>query len=257
MRRAAALAALVAASAVGCSSGEEDHGLEALDTPAFAPEEAAAAASSTVPATAGGEAPAPASVPSSPGGPAGTVPPAPPNGAESDGGAPPPDHRVVAFDDPVGDATGGLDDEPPAWTDLAGARLVRNGDAYGLSVRLGGGAVPQRAPAGRTMNVATFFDADGDGTVDYEIWANLGPDGWGAAYYDNTDRTGGFGEDSNVTVVVRDQSLELLFPDVLLDRAERFRFSLASEYGGLDVLGSDYARRDDAPGGGQAVVFPS
>jgi len=164
---------------------------------------------------------------------------------------------VVSVDDPVGDATGGLDDDPPAWTDLAGARLVRNGDAYGLSVRLGGGTVPQRAPDGRTMNVATFFDIDGDGTVDQEIWVNLGPEGWGAAYYDNTDRTGGFGDDSNVTVIVRDQSLELVFPDVLLDRAERFRFSLASEYGALDVLGSDYARRDDAPDGGEVVSFPS
>lgn len=255
MRRAAALAALVAVSAVACSSGDEERGLEALDTPAFAPDEAAAATSSTVPAAVGTEAPTTAPPASTPAASAGTVPPAPPGG-DAAGAAAPPDRQVVSFDDPVGDARGGLDD-PPAWADLAGARLVRNGDAYGLSVRLGGGTVPQRAPAGRTMNVATFFDADGDGTVDFEIWANLGPEGWGAAYYDNTDRTGGFGEESNVTVEVREQSLELIFPDVLLDRAGRFRFSLASEYGSLDVLGSDYAHRDDAPDGGQAVTFPS
>ncbi|HEU5083435.1 MAG TPA: hypothetical protein VFU14_08855 [Acidimicrobiales bacterium] len=246
----------MAISAVACSSGEEERGLEALDTPAFAPEEAAAAASSTVPASTSNDAPITAPTTTTPGATADTVAAAPPGGGDAGGSAAPPDRQVASFDDPVGDATGGLDEDPPAWTDLAGARLVRNGDAYGLSVRLGGGTVPQRAPAGRTMNVATFFDADGDGTVDFEIWANLGPEGWGAAYYDNTDRTGGFGEESNVTVVLRDQSLELIFPDILLDRAERFRFSLASEYGGLDVLGSDYARRDDAPDGGQAVAFP-
>lgn len=163
---------------------------------------------------------------------------------------------MVALEDPIGDAVGGLDGDPPAWSDLAGARLVRDGDAYGLSVRLGGGTVPQRAPDGRTMNVATFFDLDGDGSVDVEIWANLGSEGWGAASYDNTDGTGGFGEDSDVTVVVRERSLELIFPDVLLHRAGRFRFSLASEYGALDVLGSAYARRDDAPDGGAVVTFP-
>ena len=256
-RSVAAVLAAGALVAGACSDGSEERGLEALDTPAFAPD-----STTTAPAAVGEQAPAqtsstvPVAAASADAGPATTAPSTVAGTTPSAAGGGP-SRQVVSFDDPVGDAVGGLDDDPPAWADIAGARLVRNDDAYGLSVRLGGGTVPQRAPDGRTLNVATFFDVDGDGVVDFEIWANLGTEGWGVAYYDNTDGTGGFGDESNVTVMVRDQSLELVFPDVLLDQAERFRFSLASEYGNLDVLGSAYAHRDDAPDGGRAVAFPA
>lgn len=161
----------------------------------------------------------------------------------------------VAFNDPVGDATPGVGtDEPPPWSDLAGGALERRGDAYALAVRLGG-AAPERAPGSETMNIASFYDVDGDGAIEYEIWVNLGPDGWGPVWYD--DRGNAVpGEESNVTVEVEGDEVRLLFPGVMLGSPSRLRFSLASEYGELSVIGSSFARRDDAPDDDQAVSFP-
>lgn len=161
--------------------------------------------------------------------------------------------EIVSFDDPIGDAVGGLDQDPPAWADLAGASLERQGNAYRLTVRLGDVA-PEPAPGSATMNVATFFDVDGDGGIDHELWVNLGESGWGPVWYEG-DRAYP-GEASNVTVVVEGDEVRMLFPDVMLDQPERLRFSVASEYGELSVIGSSYAHRDDAPDGDQSVSFP-
>lgn len=229
-----------------CSSEDEpERGLDAIDTPAFEPD---AASPASMPEAADGEA-----TTSTPG-----------TGAPGEGqttttaatavrAQPAPERQAVAFDDPVGDAVGGLDDVPPPWSDLAGGGLERQGNAYRLTVRLGGPA-PEVQPGSETMNVASFFDVDGDGGVDHELWVNLGTDGWGPVWYEG-DRAYP-GEDSNVTVVVEGDELRLLFPDVMLGGPDSLRFSLASEYGGLDVIGSDFARRDDAPDGDQAVSFP-
>ena len=164
--------------------------------------------------------------------------------------------QSVAFDDPVGDATRGLSTSaPPPWTDLAGASLERQNNAYRLSVRLGG-AAPSTAPGAETMNIATYFDIDLDGDVEYELWVNLGSNGWGPVWYD--DKGGALpGDRSNVTVVVNGDRVQLLFPDVMLEKPERLRFSVASEYGPLSSIGSATARRDDAPDNDQAVSFPT
>ena len=161
----------------------------------------------------------------------------------------------VGFDDPVGDATPGIGaGTPPSWTDLAGGSLERRGNAYRLTARLGGEA-PKTGSGAETMNVASFYDTDGDGSVDYEIWVNLGPNGWGPVWYDDSGNAKP-GESSNVNVVVAGNQVQLLFPDVMLDKPDRLRFSLASEYGPVAVLGSSSARRDDAPNRNQAVSFP-
>jgi hypothetical protein len=161
----------------------------------------------------------------------------------------------VSFDDPVGDATRGTGiSQPPSWTDLAGGELERQGNAYRLTIRLGGTA-PETQSGSNTMNIASFYDTDGDGRIDYEIWVNLGPDGWGPVWYDDQDHAAP-GEDSNVTVVVDGDELRLLFPDVMLDAPDRLRFSIASEYGPLTSIGTDLARRDDAPDDDRAVSFP-
>ena len=245
VRRLVGVLAATAALAA-CSSGDEpERGLDALGTPQFAPEPD------------GPTGTAPVAVE---GGPATTSPTSAPAGEESaettssvPSDPPDPEHHVVSFDDPVGDALGGLDADAPAWSDLAGASLERRGDAYRLTVRLGG-PVPATQPGAETMNVATFFDTDGDGAIDHELWVNLGPDGWGPVWWTG-DRSRP-GEASNVTVVVDGDELRLLFPDVMLGAPERLRFSLASEYGELRVIGSDYARRDDAPDGDESVSFP-
>jgi len=161
----------------------------------------------------------------------------------------------VSFDDPVGDATAGVNlGAPTPWTDLAGGSLERQGNAYRLIVRLGGDP-PARSEGTTTMNIASYYDIDGDGSVDFEIWANLGPNGWAPVWYDDEGHAAA-GERSNVTIRVTGSEVRLLFPDVLIDAPARLRFSLASEYGSLATLGTDAARRDDAPDGDRAVAFP-
>jgi hypothetical protein len=231
-----------------CSSGDDDDAaLEGLDTPQFEPDTTAEGATSTQPAAVEG-------------GPGTSSPTSAAPGEESAettttvaAAEPSPAKEIVSFDDPVGDAVGGLDQDPPAWADLAGATLERQDNAYRLTVRLGDTA-PETAPGAATMNVATFFDVDGDGGIDHELWVNLGEGGWGPVWYEG-DRAYP-GEASNVTMIVEGDEVRLLFPDVMLDQPERLRFSVASEYGELDVIGSSYAHRDDAPDGDQAVAFP-
>ena len=246
VRRLVAVLALVGLAAACSSDDEPERGLDAIDTPEFAP----ADDGSTSTAPAGVE-----------GGPATSSPTTAAPGETSaettttvaGGGGAAPERLEVSFDDPVGDGVGGLDDDPPAWADLAGATLERQGNAYRLTVRLGG-QVPETQPGAATMNVASFFDVDGDGAIDHELWVNLGEGGWGPVWYEG-DRAYP-GEASNVTVVVDGSELRLLFPDVMLDAPASLRFSLASEYGELSVIGSDFAHRDDAPDGDQAVAFP-
>lgn len=163
--------------------------------------------------------------------------------------------QMVSFDDPVGDATPGVGaGQPPAWTDLAGGSLERQGNAYRLTVRLASEA-PQTAPGPETMNIATYFDIDGDDGVEYELWVNLGRSGWFPVWYDDKGNAIR-GDDTNVTVVVEGDEVRLLFPDVMIDEPEQLRFSIASEYGPLTSIGSSTARRDDAPDGDRAVAFP-
>lgn len=261
MKATRTLGVLLAAAllAAGCGDGDEERGLDGIEPPTFPVEEESTSTTSAVgatsePTTTVAVGPDTGSAPTATDDAAvTTVPPVPGGGLGEDE----PVTESVSFDDPVGDATPGVgNDEPPPWTDLAGATMDRRGNAYRLTVRLGGEA-PERSDGSATMNIASFYDVDGDGAIDYEIWVNLGPDGWGAAWYDNRDQgDAAFGPDSNVTVSPKGHTVELLFPDVMLGAPKRFRFSLASEYGELSTLGSSFARRDDAPDDDQAVAFP-
>jgi len=234
----------------GCSAGGEgEQALDGLGTPQFEPDTSEDAATSTQPAAVEGG-PASSSPTTAAAGEGSAETTTTVAGAAPEATAP---REIVQFDDPLGDVVGGLDDDPPRWADLAGVSLERQGNAYRLVVRLGD-AAPESAPGAATMNVATFFDVDGDGGIDHELWVNLGPDGWGPTWW--TGDRAHPGEASNVTVAVEGDELRLLFPDVMLDQPDRFRFSLASEYGDLEVIGSSYAHRDDAPDGDQAVSFP-
>jgi hypothetical protein len=239
----AALAALLLAATAcggdddGAGSAESDLG--PLETPTFSEEEGGSTGTeSTVEGT------------DDPSGTTTTV--AGSSGATSTTAAP---VESVAFDDPVGDATAGAGiSRPPSWTDLAGGELERQGNAYRLTIRLGG-TVPQTQSGSNTMNVASFYDTDGDGRIDFEIWVNLGAEGWGPVWYDAQGHAAP-GEDSNVTVTVEGDELRLVFPDVMLDSPDRLRFSIASEYGPVASIGTALARRDDAPNDDRAVAFP-
>jgi hypothetical protein len=164
---------------------------------------------------------------------------------------------TASVTDPVGDLTPSPLDPPPPWADLAGGRLTRTGDDVELRIRLGGPPPSQAPDDERTMNAAFFADVDGDGHVDYEVWANLADDGWGSAWYDNPRGTARFARESGVTVTVEGDELVVRFPWSHLGRAETFRWSLASEWGRFVVIGTAAAARDDAPDDDQAVSFPS
>jgi hypothetical protein len=265
MRRTAnaLVAGLAVLSSLGaCGGGDEaGPGLDALDTPTFGvedpkqqppsgtaqvpdPTRATTAPTATTPPVAGDDSHTPTPTPT----------PTPTTGTGTATGDTLPVERV-SFDDPVGDATPGVGtSEPPPWSDLAGASLERREEAYRLAVRLGGDA-PRTAPGSETMNIATFYDVDGDGDVDHEIWVNLDGEGWGAVRYDDRG-TVAPGEGSNVTIDIEGDSVVLRFPETIIDAPERLRFSVASEYGDLEVIGTDFARRDDAPDDDRAVSFP-
>jgi len=155
----------------------------------------------------------------------------------------------------VGDATHATGGQP-AWADLAGATLTRFDEYFELRVRFGDRAPTSSGSSDKTMNVATFFDVDGDGFVDYEIWANLADGGWDGSWFDDRQDRSAFGDDAAINVHVDGSELLVRFPPEYIEMAERFRWSLASEYGGYSVLGTADTARDDAPDDDQAVAFP-
>ena len=162
----------------------------------------------------------------------------------------------VAITDPEGDATASPIDPPPPWADLVGARLIRSDAGFELRIALGGGDAPESTDEDHTMNVASFYDVDGDGEIDYEIWANVASGGWGATYFDNGPGQGGFGDGAGVTVTTEGGDVVLRFPAAHLGDAPRFRWSVASEWGRYEALATPAMVRDDAPDDDQAVAFP-
>jgi hypothetical protein len=234
---------ITAALGIGCApDGADEAGApEALDgradlTPTYAPTTASTApgASSTTSATtasaAGGGATT-TTAPAAPVRPTGTI------------------------SDRVGDATTG-EGAAPAWADIVGAVLVRHPEFLELRVALGAAAPSSSGAADRTMNVAAFFDVDGDGQVDYEIWANLAEQGWDGSWFDDRTGTAAYSDDAATDVLVDGGDLVVRFPPAYVGEAEAFRWSLASEYGRYATLGTPLTTRDDAPDGGTAAAFP-
>lgn len=234
----------------GCARGKEDARLGESLAPQFPPDRAQSTTTTTTDAAAaaGGEGDGGRATSTS----ARVDGPAAPGPAA--GGA-----ATSSFGDPVGDLTPSPLDPPPPWADLAGASLTRGADGYELRVKLGGGSAPSTTDEDHTMNVASFYDVDGDGRIDFEVWANLASGGWGSSYFDNRPgrRGGGFQDRSGVTVTVRGDEVVLAFPLSHLGGAERFRWALASEWGRYDVLGTPAMARDDAPDNDAAARFPS
>jgi len=147
-------------------------------------------------------------------------------------------------------------DPPPPWADLTGATLTRSDTGVLLKVRLGGGGAPSTIDPNHTMNIASFYDVNGDGVVDFEVWANLASGGWGGSYFDDQTGEAHYLDDSSVAISVEGDSVVILFPVAHLDDAATFRWSLASEWGSSAVLGTSLAARDDAPDNDAAASFP-
>jgi len=247
MKRAVAVGAMVVLAGA-CTSGKPKPSTGGdLLTPQFAPDSTTttaaggAAATTTLPGVAG---------PVAPGGTA-------PTRAPGQVAAPVvPGATTAAVTDRLGDLTPSPVDPPPPWADLAGATLLRRADGFELRVRLGGGSAPTGTDEDHTMNVASFYDVDGNGTVDYEVWANLAAHGWGSSWFDNRAGKAGFADKSNVAVTVAGDEVVLRFPLSHLGNAEQFRWSLASEWGRYEVLGTAATARDDAPDNDGAARFP-
>jgi hypothetical protein len=164
----------------------------------------------------------------------------------------------ASITDRTGDVTTSLE-RPPAWADLLGARLIDHGTTFELRVRLGGGTAPTSSDDDHTMNVASFYDVDGDGKIDYEVWANIASSGWGSSYFDDVHGGGRFQEKSGVTVTPDGDEVVLRFPTTHLHGATRFRWSVASEWGRPEALGTLATARDSAPDDDPdgAADFPS
>lgn len=162
---------------------------------------------------------------------------------------------TATITDRVGDATPSLLDRPPAWADLAGARLTRDDNGFELRVRLAGGRAPSSTDAEHTMNIASFYDVDGDGAIDYEVWANVSDGGWGGSWFDNRNGEARYGDDAGVTWTPEGDAIVMRFPHTHLGGASRLRWSVASEWGRYEVLTSPASARDDAPDHDQPASF--
>jgi hypothetical protein len=232
--------------AVGCTrdGGGDAAKTEDLLTPMFAP----ATTTSVAPAAGSPGAGAASTTTSTQGRPGATsAPPLAGAGAVA----------TATVNDRTGDLTPSPLDPPPQWADLAGATFIRQADGFELRVRLGGPAAPMTTDEDHTMNVASFYDLDGDGRVDYEVWANLAAGGWGGSYFDNTT-TGKnrYGAASGVAIAVEGTDVVLRFPLGALGGASSFRWAVASEWGRYEVLGTAAMARDDVPDYDGAAPFP-
>ena len=163
---------------------------------------------------------------------------------------------TVAISDPFGDLTPSPLDPPPPWADLVGADLTRDANGFTLIVRLGGGQAPTWTDNEHTMNIASFYDVDGDGQIDEEVWANLVSGGWGSASFDDRAKTARFEGDSGVTVTVAGDAIVLRFPLDHVANATNFRWSVASEWGQFAVINTTAAARDDMPDNDVPASFP-
>ena len=268
MRRGLAVAALSCGLvAGGCSGGEDgDEPRKESLAPQFLPEVASDAAGGSTTTAATGSAGATSTSPTSPGsgtaggaaGPPTSGPPSARGDATVEPGSTAIPTTQASITDKAGDVTASPLDRPPAWSDLLSARLTRSAAGFELRVRLGGGAAPQQTPdEEHTMNIATFYDLDGDGRIDTEVWLNVAAGGWGATWFDNVGDGGGFQEGSGVTVTPEGDEVVARFPLTHLEGTDRFRWAVASEWGRYETIGTVAAARDDLPDNDNIAGFPS
>jgi hypothetical protein len=164
--------------------------------------------------------------------------------------------HVGSIEDAAGDVQSGTPlQDPPAWVDLREVRLERLPDGFELTVEFDA-PVPVRRDDERITNVATFYDVDGDGELDYQIYATSTSDGWGSAHYDHVAGRSRYGDDDGIDVTVEDGVLVLRFSASHLGQASRFQWSAATQWGTLAELEAGTDARDRAPDDGRAVLWP-
>lgn len=254
-----AMACCLALGVSGCAVGASDAGSSESGgshlAPTFGPDHAKHHARAHQPSAQAGSAgsPKPSTRPGTAAG-AGTGNASPAGGPSSPthatGTPTPAPVESASVTDGTGDASGV---GTPSYVDLTGATVTRDGDRFRVRVDVAA-PLPARQSDDRTMNVGCFVDTDGDGQVDYELWADLSDSGWGTSYrYPDGARYGG---SSGVTVTVSGATLTLGFPASHVGGASSFRWATGAEYGTLEQVGSGTTAQDLAPDRG-AVDFPS
>lgn len=165
-------------------------------------------------------------------------------------GSPDPAVRVA---DPTGDLDRGVETAPSS-ADIVAVELTRAGGTIEVRTTFAA-AVPTRMNGDKGMNVASFYDVDGNGIIDYEVWASLADNGWGTGHLDRREEKASFGPSSGITVTVEGHTLITRFPVERVGGAKSFRWSAASEWGTYESMAASTSARDYAPDEG-AVGYP-
>jgi hypothetical protein len=161
--------------------------------------------------------------------------------------------RPVVVEDPSGDLSRSLEGAP-ASADVVTVRLDRAGDMVAVRTTFAA-PVPARQNGSKGMNVASFYDVDDNGIVDYEVWASLADNGWGTGHLDRRRQRARFGPSTGIEVRVQGATLVTRFPLDRIGNAESFRWSAASEWGSYQSMAASTSARDYAPDDG-AVDYP-
>lgn len=175
---------------------------------------------------------------------------------ETSGPSPEPVLRQAAVLDPAGDVEDPLLVDSPDYADLISASIEVVDAVVTLSVGFAG-RTPERSDDDHTMNVASFYDVDGDGSIDYEVWGNLSSTGWGTSWFDNREGQALFGADDEVEVSVTPEELVLQFPHRYVGGSGSFRWALAAEWGTYEALATNQMTSDRAPDEGRPANFPN
>ena len=144
---------------------------------------------------------------------------------------------------------------PPGYADLTAAELTRSDAGLLLRVSATAAFPTRQVDADRTENVVFYADVDGDGKVDYEIWASLADNGWGTSFFDNANGDAYYGDNSGVSASVSGSDLVVTFTLGHLAGADRFRWSIGAEWGTYTEVQAGSTSYDAAPDTG-AAAFP-
>jgi hypothetical protein len=151
----------------------------------------------------------------------------------------------VRVEDPSGDLSRSVEGRP-ASADIVAVRLTRKDDVVEVRTTFAG-TVPTRQTGSKGMNVASFYDVDDNGIVDYEVWTSLADNGWGTGYLDRRNDKATFGPATRIEVAVAGDTLVTRFPMSRIDGAKAFHWSAASEWGSYQSMSSSTSARDYAP----------
>lgn len=175
------------------------------------------------------------------------------NGTSTAGSAVAAPSGPVRVSDPSGDLSRGLEGAP-AFADIVAVQVDRSGDTVTVHTTFAA-AVPTRQTDNKGMNVASFYDVDDNGVIDYEVWASLADNGWGTGHLDRREEKASFGPSTGIEVTVEGDTLVTRFPVDRIGGAEVFRWSAASEWGSYESMAASTTARDYAPDEG-SVDYP-